>query len=64
MLTRSIFGVLFLLSVISAAPVAPLRRATSLIPTAELSEFAPYTQFARATYCSTSKLTGWNCGGT
>ncbi|KAF8236476.1 alpha/beta-hydrolase [Tricholoma matsutake] len=62
MLTRSIFGVLFLLSVISAAPVAPLRRATSLIPTAELSEFAPYTQFARATYCSTSKLTGWNCG--
>jgi hypothetical protein len=62
MLTWAAFGVLFALAGISAAP-PPLRRSTSTIYTAELSGFAPYTQFARAAYCPTSKLTGWSCGG-
>lgn len=29
----------------------------------ELVDFAPYTQFARAAYCPSSKLTNWDCGG-
>lgn len=28
-----------------------------------LAEFEPYTQFARAAYCSIPKLSGWKCGG-
>jgi len=28
----------------------------------EVSDFAPYTQFARAAYCDSSKVTGWQCG--
>ncbi|THH30720.1 hypothetical protein EUX98_g3455 [Antrodiella citrinella] len=28
----------------------------------ELEDFAPYTQFARAAYCPSSKLTNWDCG--
>jgi hypothetical protein len=42
---------------------APLQeRAVTQVSAAELAGFAPYTQFARAAYCPTSKLTGWNCG--
>lgn len=62
MLTWVAFGILIALIRISAAS-PPLRRSTSPISTAELSGFAPYTQFARAAYCPTSKLIGWNCGG-
>ncbi|TCD70529.1 hypothetical protein EIP91_002875 [Steccherinum ochraceum] len=40
-------------------------RSTSTVTTlssAQLSALAPYTQFARAAYCPTSKITNWNCG--
>ena len=29
----------------------------------QLSSLAPFTQFARATYCPTGKLKDWSCGG-
>ena len=29
----------------------------------QLSSLAPFTQFARATYCPTGKLKNWSCGG-
>ncbi|GLB37517.1 putative alpha beta-hydrolase [Lyophyllum shimeji] len=32
------------------------------VPFSDLAAFAPYTQFARAAYCPTSKLTNWTCG--
>ena len=38
---------------------APLPRAMT---SAQLSELAPYTQFARAAYCSPSIVQGWACG--
>ncbi|KAF8236480.1 alpha/beta-hydrolase [Tricholoma matsutake] len=63
MSTRAIFCILFVFGGISTVPAAWLRyRSTSNISTAVLSGFAPYTQFARAAYCPTSKLTGWKCG--
>jgi hypothetical protein len=35
---------------------------TALTP-GQLAGFAPYTEFARAAYCDSSKIVGWNCGG-
>lgn len=37
--------------------------AVTVLSSAQLSAFSPYTQFARAAYCPSSKLTNWNCGG-
>ncbi|PFH51568.1 hypothetical protein AMATHDRAFT_142271 [Amanita thiersii Skay4041] len=55
----------FLLSLLAstrAVPVTLQSRSETPLSAAELSGLAPYTQFARAAYCPTSKLTGWNCG--
>lgn len=47
-----------------AAPAVQLQqRAVTPLSASELSSFAPFTQFARAAYCPTSRLVGWNCGG-
>jgi len=46
---------------IHAAPTVIQRSVTALSAT-ELSSFAPFTQFARAAYCPTDVLRGWNCG--
>ena len=49
---------------LAAPPTAVLdRRTVTAVSAADLAGFAPYTQFARAAYCSTSKLQGWGCGG-
>lgn len=61
---------LFLLPFISLLKIsaaAPARahledRSVSALSAADLASLAPYTQFARAAYCPTSKLNGWNCG--
>lgn len=40
----------------------PLDLSVTTVSTEELSELAPYTQFARAAYCPSSIITGWMCG--
>ncbi|KAL0946173.1 hypothetical protein HGRIS_012436 [Hohenbuehelia grisea] len=61
MFNVALFGVLAALlgSVVQAAPT---KRSVTALSTSELSSFAPFTQFARAAYCPTSKLQGWQCG--
>lgn len=39
------------------------RDATKLTPE-QLASYAPYTQFARAAYCPSSKIDPWACGST
>ncbi|KAJ8522418.1 hypothetical protein ONZ45_g1007 [Pleurotus djamor] len=52
-------------NVVDAAPVEHnAKRAVTALSSTELASFAPFTQFARAAYCPTSKLQGWKCGGT
>lgn len=63
MLARAVLSIPCAFGWVSLAHAAPLRRNVLPILTAELSGFAPYTQFARAAYCPTSKLTSWDCGG-
>ncbi|KAJ8461787.1 hypothetical protein ONZ45_g18174 [Pleurotus djamor] len=47
----------------NAAPVEHnVKRAVTALSSTELASFAPFTQFARAAYCPTSKLQGWKCG--
>ncbi|KAF8893960.1 alpha/beta-hydrolase [Infundibulicybe gibba] len=46
----------------AAPPPSHVRRAVTPLSSAALSSLAPFTQFARAAYCPTSKLTGWTCG--
>ncbi|TFK44798.1 alpha/beta-hydrolase [Crucibulum laeve] len=56
---------LLLLAVISAAlaaPTSPVKRAVTPLSASDLSGLAPFTQFARAAYCPTSKLQNWSCG--
>lgn len=43
---------------------APGASLVSVLSTVQLASFTPYTQFARAAYCPSSKITTWNCGGT
>ncbi|EIN13713.1 alpha/beta-hydrolase [Punctularia strigosozonata HHB-11173 SS5] len=38
------------------------RDGTTALSAAELSSFAPFTQFARAAYCPTDKIMSWQCG--
>ncbi|KAF9465013.1 alpha/beta-hydrolase [Collybia nuda] len=59
MWSLSTLAIFFMLNSVSATPY---KRAATPVSAAELSSFSPYTQFARAAYCSTSKLAGWNCG--
>ncbi|KAF8718981.1 hypothetical protein AX14_011605 [Amanita brunnescens Koide BX004] len=37
-------------------------RAETPVSASQLADLAPYTQFARAAYCSTSSLSSWGCG--
>ncbi|KAI0040867.1 alpha/beta-hydrolase [Auriscalpium vulgare] len=44
-------------------PVTIVERAgVTTLSSAQLAAFAPFTQFARAAYCSPTKIQGWNCG--
>ena len=38
-------------------------RSVTLLSAASISNFTPFTQFARAAYCPQSKVKTWNCGG-
>lgn len=40
------------------------RAGVSILSAATLSSLAPFTQLARAAYCESSVLTGWECGRT
>ncbi|RDB25189.1 Lipase [Hypsizygus marmoreus] len=62
MLALSALAILFSLGGVTTAPTVHDRRSVTTLSASELSGFAPYTQFARAAYCPTSKLAGWNCG--
>ncbi|KAI0076704.1 alpha/beta-hydrolase [Panus rudis PR-1116 ss-1] len=42
--------------------VAKAPATVTKLTAAELSSLAPYTQFARAAYCASSKITNWGCG--
>ncbi|KAI9573644.1 Alpha/Beta hydrolase protein [Boletus coccyginus] len=53
---------LALLAALGATAVPHLPRSVTTVTSAELSELAPYTQFARAAYCSPSIVQGWACG--
>ena len=48
---------------IYAFPAIVLERSVTQLSATDLSNLAPFTQFARAAYCHTSILQGWNCGG-
>ncbi|KAJ8482585.1 hypothetical protein ONZ45_g14901 [Pleurotus djamor] len=51
-------------NMVDVAPVEHnAKRAVTALSSTELASFAPFTQFARAAYCITSKLQGWKCGG-
>ncbi|KAI0360314.1 alpha/beta-hydrolase [Trametes cingulata] len=46
---------------VAALPTHHARSVTQ-VSSAEMSSWAPYTQFARAAYCGSSKVTNWACG--
>ena len=46
-----------------ASPGILQERSVTQLSAADLANLAPFTQFARAAYCHTSVLQGWNCGG-
>lgn len=58
---------LSLLSLLSkglyASPANLQERSVTQLSSADLYNLAPFTQFARAAYCRTSTLQGWDCGG-
>ncbi|KAI1789472.1 alpha/beta-hydrolase [Ganoderma leucocontextum] len=45
----------------TALPALETRAATEL-SASQLDSYSPFTQFARAAYCASSKLIPWNCG--
>ena len=48
---------------IYASPAILRERSVAQLSAADLGNLAPFTQFARAAYCPTNILQGWNCGG-
>ena len=52
-----------LLKGLYASPAILQERSVTQLSPADLGDLAPFTQFARAAYCRTSILKGWNCGG-
>ncbi|KAF8345922.1 Alpha/Beta hydrolase protein [Amanita rubescens] len=56
------FGLLLsLFSLVYAVP-SLIPRTETTVSVSQFAGLAPYTQFARAVYCPTSKLSGWSCG--
>ncbi|KAF8806432.1 alpha/beta-hydrolase [Phlegmacium glaucopus] len=47
---------------IYASPAKLQERSVIQVSAADLGSLAPFTQFARAAYCPTNILQGWNCG--
>ncbi|KAL6303473.1 alpha/beta-hydrolase [Sparassis latifolia] len=46
----------------SEEPAALERREVTTLTSSQLADFAPYTEFARAAYCPSDIVTGWQCG--
>jgi len=68
---RTLLFALVLVGTVTALPSAvipPFRdrdvATLTVMPAAQLAALAPYTQFARAAYCSPNIVQGWKCGGT
>jgi hypothetical protein len=55
-----LFTVCALITTAIAAPAALEKRAVTPLSAGDLSSLAPFTQFARATYCP--GLQNWSCG--
>ncbi|KAI0335878.1 alpha/beta-hydrolase [Cubamyces sp. BRFM 1775] len=54
---------LYGLSATTVALAAPAtKRSVTALSSSQLSSFAPFTQFARAAYCDSSKVKNWQCG--
>ena len=62
LLYSSLLLALAALGVKAAPSRAPLRRDATALSSDELAAFAPFTQFARAAYCPSDKIQGWQCG--
>ncbi|KAF8442971.1 Alpha/Beta hydrolase protein [Boletus edulis BED1] len=60
-MTRSFSLPLLIALAATAAPTPPVASVTA-VSAAQLAALAPYTQFARAAYCSPSIVQDWTCG--
>ncbi|KAI0269945.1 alpha/beta-hydrolase [Gloeopeniophorella convolvens] len=60
------FSLGFILTLGAYAAAAPSRfvsrTGVTTLSSTDISAFAPFTQFARAAYCPSSKIQGWQCG--
>ena len=45
-----------------AAPTSRSKRDVTALSSDQLAAFAPFTEFARAAYCPSDKIVGWQCG--
>ena len=59
---RSIFALAFV-GLVPASPVSEKRQAITALSLAQINEFAPFTHFAGAAYCTPSTTLNWSCGG-
>ncbi|KAI0372183.1 alpha/beta-hydrolase [Pilatotrama ljubarskyi] len=56
-------ALLYVLSAVTAALAAPTeKRSVTALSSSQLASYAPFTQFARAAYCPSTKITNWKCG--
>ncbi|KAI9058382.1 alpha/beta-hydrolase [Trametes sanguinea] len=60
--SAALFYALSATTAVWAAPAATSKRSVTALSATQLSSFAPFTQFARAAYCPTSKVQNWQCG--
>jgi hypothetical protein len=61
----SLFALLINVGVYAIPTPLPLHGRSGVVQlsAAQIAEFAPFTQFARAAYCDPSIITEWKCGG-
>jgi len=64
MLGRFIAACTLIAGTVAAPSIILKKRDVTTLSRDDLNGLAPYTQFARATYCPTSDLKNWSCGGT
>jgi hypothetical protein len=63
MFSSSFFVFHTALSLVGMAFAVVVSPGVQIVSPKSISEFAPYTQFARAAYCPLYKLNKWKCGG-
>lgn len=64
MLGRFLAACTLIAGTVAAPSIILKKRDVTTLSRDDLNGLAPYTQFARATYCPTSDLKNWSCGGT